>query len=318
MANAAERALGLGLALAIALASGLAHAQSASAAEVLFEDGRRLMDAGDYPTACAKLAESQRIDPAGGTLMNLAACHERMGKTATAWAEFNDALAQAKRDGRQDRVLEATRRIADITPRLARVTLSVPAPVRAGFEVRVDGTALGSASWGTALPVDPGDHQLQASAPGCAPWNGHVSVAAGATKELVVPPLAPMAAQDPPPGERAAPSESRPVAAYVVGGVGLVALGVGTYFGLAAAGKKRDSEKECTPGGCTATGAGLLRDANTAAWASNVGFGVGVASLVVATYLFFTSPRRADGRQSLGISPVFGASALGLGANGAW
>src|SRR5260221_9700518 len=72
-------------------------------AEALFLEGRRLMDAARFDEACAKFAASQKLAPGLGTLMNLADCEEHRGRTATAWAHFREAAAEAHEAGRTER-----------------------------------------------------------------------------------------------------------------------------------------------------------------------------------------------------------------------
>src|SRR3954468_2190760 len=80
----------------LAPSSALAQdASSQAAAQALFEQARKLMADGKFPEACPKLAESQRLDPGAGTLLNLGHCYEKSGRTASAWVTFKDAAAAA-------------------------------------------------------------------------------------------------------------------------------------------------------------------------------------------------------------------------------
>lgn len=324
-----DRLPALFLALGFALTSASTALADSSVAQALFDEGRRLMKEGNYAVACAKFAESQRIEPAGGTLMNLAACHVKQGKTATAWSEFNDALTEATRAGDETRIKEAKRQVEALEPELSRLRI-VATHGAAGLELRLDDTVLGAATVGMAIPVDPGEHRVSASAPGYATWHTRISVAPRARKELTVPALRRLPSrveethtlpQVGTPRDRdsvAERSSTAPLAAYVIGGVGVAGLGVGTYFGLKARSKKRDSEDECAGRVCTPDGAALLRDADTAAWISNVGFGVGVAGIAVATYLFVSTPSEDEGKRSVRMRPVLGTGAFGVDATAVW
>ena len=146
-------------------------------AQSLFDRARTLMDAGKFGEACPLLAESQRLDPGGGTLLNFAVCLEQAGKLASAHAAFHDALGQAIKDGREERKSIALERIAALAPRLSTITVEVPAEAEVpGIVVRFDGVTLSRIAWGIPTAVDGGEHRVEATAPGFAPWSTVVQV----------------------------------------------------------------------------------------------------------------------------------------------
>src|SRR5262249_30335548 len=98
-------------------------------AQALFDEGRRLMDAKSYALACPKFAASQKLDPGAGTLLNLADCYDKNGQTASAWATFDEAAAEATKSGHLDWAAQARDRAAALEPTLARLTISVTTPI---------------------------------------------------------------------------------------------------------------------------------------------------------------------------------------------
>src|SRR5258706_16461934 len=86
------------LALALALAASSARggdAQQRAAAQVLFDQGKALVDRGKFAEACPKFQESLRLDKGIGTMLWLADCFDNNGQTASAWVQFKDAAAAA-------------------------------------------------------------------------------------------------------------------------------------------------------------------------------------------------------------------------------
>src|SRR5262249_49799358 len=132
------------------------------------------------------------LDPGGGTLIALGLCHEAEGKTASAWGEFSEALTLAMKDGRVDRATVAREHGEKLEPKLSRLMIRVSPELMGigGLEILEDGVLLGRAAWGSALPVDPGEHSVQARAPGRKPWTTSVVIGRDADKKAVdVPPL---------------------------------------------------------------------------------------------------------------------------------
>jgi hypothetical protein len=200
------RARRLARTVVVACAAGALHVPSTASAEppdprsstpapsdavLLFNEGRALLEAKDYPGATAKFEESFRLNPGGGTQLNLALAYELAGRTASASAAFHDALRLGQRDRRADRIREAQSHIDKLETRLSRLRIVVSESVGAPeLELRCDGIALGETSWNLDVPLDPGDHRIEATARGKKPWTVMVSLGEDADRqELVVPPL---------------------------------------------------------------------------------------------------------------------------------
>ena len=133
-------------------------------AEALFDEGRKLMAAGKFADACPKFEASQELDPGVGTMLNLADCYEKTGRTASAWAEFRETVSAAHNAGSRDR--EDIARGRGERPRTEAVLSDDRALEGAGGSSS-RGTGRGSsAALGAAIPVDPGRHVIVASAPG--------------------------------------------------------------------------------------------------------------------------------------------------------
>src|SRR4051812_37121593 len=175
--------------------SAQARAQSgdSAVAQALFDEAKALMAGGQAAAACPKLEESQRLDPRSGTLINLASCYEQTGRLASAWGRYVDAAASAKLQGNSEREQVARERAAALVPRLSKLAIVLAPALSAlpGLELRRDGAVVGQPAWGVALPSDPGQHKVSATAPGHRPFEATVTVAGeGQTSTVNVPELA--------------------------------------------------------------------------------------------------------------------------------
>lgn len=295
---------GLGLTMLGAPSYSFASESNKAAAEGLFNEARGLMAAGRYEEAIPKLQASQKLDPGLGTLLNLAECYERSGKTASAWAHYREVAARARQAGATERAAYAEQKSRELEPQVSKVVISVAtnAAGDAALTVRRNGQEVDAAELGVAIPMDPGSHVFEASAPGKQPFSVSVDVAAnGETKAVEIPVLADEAAPAAVPvseptavvdaGTMKGGSTQR-TAGLIVGGVGVVGVGLGTFFGIKAAGSWADAKDGCRdfPYGCSGESQSLEEDARTQGTLSTVSFIVGGVGLAAGAVLFFTAP----------------------------
>ncbi|MGK3988990.1 hypothetical protein WME99_38455 [Sorangium sp. So ce136] len=326
------------------LVSAPALAQDIAPAEVLFNRGLADMDAGRYETGCEALAESQRLDPRPGTLFTLAFCESKRGRVATAVTRLNDFLALLERMPPDQRARQAERAAAAreerarLAPRVPELALVLPPNAPAGTVVTRDGQALGEASLGVGLPVDPGEHVVSTRAPGGPLWEQRVAIAEGEKKQLTLEVKAPPAVREvaPPPAASGGSevSSGRRAAVYVAGGVGVAGVVLGGVMGALTFGKRSAVAEHCGAGigdsreeACDATGFDATRSASTTGLVSTIGFGVGLAGLGAAAVLYWTEPKQ-DGRGGgaaraaprwIGAGVIAaGPGATVVGARGVW
>jgi hypothetical protein len=265
-------------------------------AQSLFDEARTLQIRGDTARACAMFAESQRLDPAAGTYLNLALCHESEGRLATAQTELLAALSQARKDNRADREALANEHLVRLGPRVPKLTVTVEeSSSPSDLLVELDGVALAQAAFGVPMAVDPGPHVLVAHAAGRVPFRWDAIVSEREETRVVVPALE-ISFVAPP--HTAPMASSRRLSAGSV-----VALGVGAAFivGAGISGglsihEKAQYESQCVPSRqfCDGDGASSLAASRTWAWVST-GALVGALAAGMTAYLL---PR------SVAVAPV--------------
>jgi len=327
-----------------ASAQSSASAAEKATAEAMFESGVELMRQNAFKEACPKLEMSQRIEPTVGTLLYLGECYERLGRAASAWVTFKEAESLARSAGQAQRAVVAQKRAERLAQEVAKLTVDVQRDTRTipGLSVKVGSVVVPFEldPGGVAVPVDPGEVTVEASAPGYLPFSRKVWVEARGRGVIAIPMLSsdPSATAQPPP--RAAPAQPTenaastastslaatappaviatepnqrpvPVLPIVLGAVGVVGVGIGTYFGVSALGDASDARDLCPAGRCTEQrGVDLMDDARTAANVSNVAFGVGAASLAAAAIIYFVAPGRSA--EKVGFVPSVGRDHAGL------
>lgn len=305
-------------------------------AQVLFDDGKRLMSQERWSEACPKLQESQRLAPAIGTEYNLADCLEHQGKLASSWAAFLEVVDLTHKRGETQREQAAKGRAAALAPRLGKLTIQVPTRAP-GLEVLRDGEALPPEVWGVAVPVDAGDHRVEARAPGRVAWSSTVRTADGATATTNVPDLVPAPAQAPaapdaatptpaPSGPSSPPPPAPPdtgsadhTAAFIVLGSAVVLAGVGVAGVLEHASNvsNYNADPTCPPIDSSTRPAqcnDYVNQANTWNTVGIVGFVAGGAALVTGVTLWLLAPTHPTST-AMRSSPGF-ACAPGFGAVG--
>ncbi|MBW2522784.1 MAG: hypothetical protein JRI23_01350 [Deltaproteobacteria bacterium] len=310
------------LALGVALIAVGAHAADKVSAEALFQEGKELMDAGNFEEACPKFQASYEADPAIGALLNLALCHQKEGKTASAWAEFMEASALAKRSGDATRAKGAANHAKELEAKLSHLTITASEPVE-GLEVTRNGEPMAAGSLGSRLPVDPGEQEIVATAPGHRPWSTTITLGPdGDDQSVEVPGLEPGPADESESAEADEGGSGQAIAGWVLTGVGTASIVVAAILGGLASSKVSDARDDptlCPDEVCTQEGRDQIDSAEGMAHGSTALFVIGGAFVVGGVIMLLTADSGDEpAEETARLIPTIGPSGAGLTLRGRW
>lgn len=309
------------VALLVATLTPHAHAQSGAAAEALFQEGTSAAEEGDYQLACEKFGASHKLDPAAGTLLNIADCSERQGLIATAWETYLEAAEKFQKG--DARIAYAREHAQALEARLPRVRLMLDSPP-SDTKIYRGAQQIPLAALGTPLPVDPGQQTYRVESPGHQPAESSVTTAEGETQTLaltlgapLVPPAPPVTqtTSEPAPYLEEEPRKSsspRKTWGWVSLGVGVAGLAAGSITGLMVIDKKNIVERDCQDDYCrTSEGPSAASSGATLSIVSTVSFAVGALATGTGLYLLLSGTHDKPSA-ILRTTPTFAGGLLSL------
>lgn len=276
---------------------------------------------------CSGPATKHAYAPSADTLLALAICHDAHGRTASAWAEYQEAASLARRAKNPPLAKVALAHASAVERRLSKLVVRIApeADVRS-LQVLRDGVSLDRAAWGSALPVDPGEHVVEASADGKTTFRRTVLVRReGETQVVTIAPLADAPqlvavgtttltsgalTADPRSAERESDGRTQRVIGLVLAGAGVAVAGTGAWFGVEAL-EQRDAARALCPSSPCTDRAGVEENerAKQAATLSTISLAAGGAAALLGAIVFFTAPSRTP---RVGLAAAPGYAGLGL------
>jgi hypothetical protein len=313
------------LLLAVCLGSpDVARADGRAAAESLFLDGRRLMDAERYAEACQRFEDSQRMDPAAGTALNLARCYALTGRTASAWTLYREAAALASAVNQREREQAALDAAALLEPNLSRLILKREQP-QPDLLIELDGSPAPDSLFVVATPVDPAVHEVVVSRNAKVLWRTTVEAPPGQVVEVSIPRFAPepaapavaagrAEASSNGPGRPASDTQSaiqgtRRIAAVGLAATSVLAMAYAAIEALRARSAYEDSARGCSADKCDAVALRQRELAFDRARRADISLVVAGGAALGAGVLWFTvGAPRTSGRANATAAPSFRVS----------
>jgi hypothetical protein len=242
--------------------------------------------------------------------------------------------------------------LKDIEPHIGQLTISLRGVDPKVAKVTMDGTVVQSVLIGVSRPIDPGEHQIQAEAPGFAAQTKALTVGDGAKSSVVLelvpgespagavslspvdaasgsPAAVPLLSPGTPPSDGTPVDDGKPgatngkrVGAYVAFGVAAVGVGVGALFLGTSASKRSQGDKkfvEC--GGAAACRkdnplsaqvTALDGSARSAEAVGIVGIVAGGLAAGTGILLFVLSRKHEQATSGVSVEPRLGLGSVGF------
>lgn len=264
-----------------------------SAARQKFQKALALQTGGDWAGALTLLKEVAEVKTTPQVLFNIALCEENLGQLVAALGDYELAATDAREASLSLVETEAVERLEQLRVRIPRLRVE-RGKGASRASVSLGGVALGESALGKDMPVDPGTHEIRASAPGQEPFVREVRLAEGGratvTVEFAAKQPAPVVVEEPSEG-----SSAQRVLGWVSGGVGLAGLSAaGVFYGL-----RYDAQKELddlcpSRTACPATGREVQNRGRDYTTYGNLALGVGIAGVATAAVLWLTDRPSRD------------------------
>jgi hypothetical protein len=345
-------------AIAVCLSSNIASAQTdeqRAGARVIATEGATAFKEGRYKDAVELFGKAESLVHAPPHLLFLARSHAKLGQFVKAREAYLKILKEQLPANApvafRDAQTAAADEVKSVEPHIGSLTIAISGAENAkDLTLSLDGAPVSSVMVGVPLPIDPGTHQITATASGfkatpvsvtlkdaerqtanlaLTPDTSAVPLAMPGTPPAPAPNTAAAPPPMPPPGapppEQPSAGGPSPVLAYVALGVGVVGLGAGTLFALQSKSKRSDADSAanqlpttcgspCSADNPAAQHVASLddsaRSAKTIAIVSYVVGGVGVATGV--TLLVLGKKHKDEAPASATISPWLGLGSAGV------
>ncbi len=306
---------------------------------------------GDHTRALDFASRAGQIRMTPSIRLMLAQEHNSLGHVLDALDHAGRCVRDVEADPalpNRDRILTACRALAtSLQTRVGTVTVHVPDDAPPEVHVRVQGGEISRPLWGVPCPVTPGSVLVEATGPGDTTFRRQVTVDGGGNVEVtvslasatrsvpvpstpvvtataspvpvrvnpVVAPIAPIASTPAP--ERAASSSGPGLGPWVVGGVGVVAMGLGAVFFGLSAGAVSSRNAACGTQYCEPAAVDFQNTAVTDNLVGWITMSVGAAAVAGGVVWLVTGrSQRPEARPSafnLRVTPTAGGAFVGIG-----